>query len=183
MIKIEMSKCCPCPSEAAVAPASGVAAAPVPTNTLGRLQSGVGSASRLVKNYGPGAAIAAKTVGRAVPGLGTAILAANLATHYGPSAAAAARSAISRVAPGQGQPKQIAGKSRRMTRTTRRRGGAIKVPDSPAPLSSVNTYTSWPGGVDPTAKLYQAPKMIGGKRKTRRNTRGVRMSRRSRHRR
>ena len=183
-----MSKCCPCPSEApSEAPVAAVAATPspappVPTNTIGRFQSGVGSASKLVKNYGPGAAIAAKTVGRAVPGLGTAIIAANLATQYGPSAAAAARSAISRVGPGQGQPKQIAGKSRRMTGTTRRRrrGGAIKVPDSPAPLSSVNTYTSWPGGVDPTAKLYQATKMIGGKRKTRRNTRRSRHSRQRR---
>lgn len=175
-------KCCPCPIEA-VGPVAPVVtpATPVRTNALGRLQSGVGSASKLVKNYGPGAAIAAKTVGRAVPGLGTAILAANLASQYGPSAAAAARSAISRVAPGQGPPKQIAGKSRKMTRATRRRrGGAIKVPDSPAPLSSVNTYTSWPGGVDPTAKLYQAPKMIGGKRKTRRNKRGVRSSRSNR---
>lgn len=34
---------------------------------------------------------------------------------------------------------------------TKKGGFAIS---SPAPLSSVNTYTSWPGGVDPTARLY-----------------------------
>lgn len=31
---------------------------------------------------------------------------------------------------------------------------------SPAPLSSVNTYTSWPGGVDPTARLYNQSAML-----------------------
>jgi hypothetical protein len=34
---------------------------------------------------------------------------------------------------------------------TKKGGFAIS---SPTPLSSVNTYTSWPGGVDPTARLY-----------------------------
>jgi hypothetical protein len=36
----------------------------------------------------------------------------------------------------------------------KKKGGGVP------PLSSVNTYTSWPGGVDPTSKLYsQAPKL------------------------
>ena len=54
-----------------------------------------------------------------------------------------------------------------MPRTTRRyRGGYVNLPAAPAPLSSVNTYTSWPGGVDPTAKLYQASSAYsGGRRK------------------
>lgn len=36
----------------------------------------------------------------------------------------------------------------------KKRGGAVP------PLSKVNTYTSWPGGIDPTSALYgQAPKI------------------------
>jgi hypothetical protein len=31
---------------------------------------------------------------------------------------------------------------------------------SPAPLSQVNTYTSWPGGIDPTARLYNQASML-----------------------
>jgi len=34
------------------------------------------------------------------------------------------------------------------------------VPPSPAPLSTVNTYTSWPGGIDPSARLYDQQKML-----------------------
>jgi hypothetical protein len=45
-------------------------------------------------------------------------------------------------------------------RKSRRRGGAIVVPASPEPLSKVNTYTSWPGGVDPTAPLYNQRTML-----------------------
>ena len=56
-------------------------------------------------------------------------------------------------------------------RRTRRRGGS-----SPAPLSKVNTYTSWPGGVDPTVRLYNQASMLGGtwkktKSRTRKQTR------------
>ena len=56
-------------------------------------------------------------------------------------------------------------------RRTRRRGGS-----SPAPLSKVNTYTSWPGGVDPTVRLYDQASMLGGysrkrKSRTRKQTR------------
>ncbi len=35
----------------------------------------------------------------------------------------------------------------------------MKYPESPAPLSNQDTYTTWPGGVDPTARVYQS---IGG---------------------
>jgi hypothetical protein len=31
---------------------------------------------------------------------------------------------------------------------------------SPAPLSQANTYTSWPGGIDPTARLYNQASML-----------------------
>lgn len=39
-----------------------------------------------------------------------------------------------------------------------KKGGAL--PPAPAPLSAVNTYTSWPGGIDPTARLYDQQKML-----------------------
>lgn len=50
-------------------------------------------------------------------------------------------------------------------------------PPSPAPLSDRDTYTTWPGGVDPTARVY-----AGGKRRraTRRSsTRKSRSTRRA----
>ena len=41
----------------------------------------------------------------------------------------------------------------------------IRSPASPAPLSSSNAYTTWPGGVDPTASLFNTDNQkIGGKR-------------------
>lgn len=58
--------------------------------------------------------------------------------------------------------------------TMKRRGGAVP---SPAPLSKVNTYTSWPGGIDPTVRLYDQATMLGGRR-SRRATRRGRKSRR-----
>ena len=62
--------------------------------------------------------------------------------------------------------------SRRSSRKSRRSGGGnIKIVPSPAPLSKVNTYTSWPGGIDPTVPLYNQRTMLGGKRSTRRNNR------------
>ena len=36
----------------------------------------------------------------------------------------------------------------------------IQAPPQAPPLSSRNTYTSWPGGVDPSASLFKT----GGKR-------------------
>jgi hypothetical protein len=41
-----------------------------------------------------------------------------------------------------------------------------RYPASPPPLSDKDTYTSWPGGVDPSVRLYDS---VGGKRKTRRS--------------
>jgi hypothetical protein len=49
------------------------------------------------------------------------------------------------------------------------------IPPSPQPLSKLNAYTTWPGGVDPTARLYDS---VGGKRKSR--TRKARKSRKVR---
>lgn len=40
----------------------------------------------------------------------------------------------------------------------------VSYPPQPAPLSPFNTYTSWPGGVDPTVSVYKMP-VTGGKRK------------------
>jgi hypothetical protein len=60
--------------------------------------------------------------------------------------------------------------SRKSNRKSRRSGGGnIKIVPSPAPLSKVNTYTSWSGGIDPTVPLYNQRTMLGGKRSTRRN--------------
>ena len=52
----------------------------------------------------------------------------------------------------------------------------IRAPPQPAPLSSRNTYTTWPGGVDPTAPVFNTDNQKGGRRRatrrraTRRNT-------------
>ena len=46
----------------------------------------------------------------------------------------------------------------------------IPAPASPAPLSSYNAYTTWPGGVDPTAALFRSDNQRGG-RKSRRSRR------------
>ena len=42
----------------------------------------------------------------------------------------------------------------------------VKAPPQPAPLSPYDTYTTWPGGVDPTAALFKTDfQKIGGKTK------------------
>ena len=42
----------------------------------------------------------------------------------------------------------------------------VKAPPQPAPLSPYNTYTTWPGGVDPTAPVFNTDNQkIGGKSK------------------
>lgn len=54
-----------------------------------------------------------------------------------------------------------------------------------APLRNVDTYTSWPGGVDPTVALYRADNQKGGKasRKNRtRKNRNRKASRKNRNR-
>ena len=48
--------------------------------------------------------------------------------------------------------------TRNRSSRSRRRGGSV--PNSPKPLSNVNTYTSWPGGVDPTVPLYNMKTML-----------------------
>jgi hypothetical protein len=40
----------------------------------------------------------------------------------------------------------------------------IRAPAQPAPLSSHNTYTTWPGGVDPTAPVFNTDNQKGGRR-------------------
>jgi hypothetical protein len=60
--------------------------------------------------------------------------------------------------------------------TMKRRGGAVAA--SPAPLSKVNTYTSWPGGIDPTVRLYDQATMLGGRRSRRSTRKSRRFSRR-----
>jgi len=50
----------------------------------------------------------------------------------------------------------------------------IRSPPQPTPLSSSNAYTTWPGGVDPTAKLFSTDNqgytaVKGGKRKSKSN--------------
>ncbi len=37
-----------------------------------------------------------------------------------------------------------------------------RYPASPPPLSNQDTYTTWPGGVDPTARVYDS---VGGRRR------------------
>ena len=47
----------------------------------------------------------------------------------------------------------------------------VPVPASPPPLSQFNAYTTWPGGVDPTAALYKADNQKGGKKSRRHRSR------------
>lgn len=48
----------------------------------------------------------------------------------------------------------------------------MRYPASPQPLSNQDTYTTWPGGVDPTARVYDS---VGGA------NRRVRMAAKSLH--
>lgn len=53
-------------------------------------------------------------------------------------------------------------------------------PAPQAPLRNVDAYTSWPGGVDPTVKLYNADNQKGGKnRKSRKNRKATRKNRKA----
>lgn len=57
----------------------------------------------------------------------------------------------------------------------------IPAPVSPPPLSQHNAYTTWPGGVDPTAALFNTDNQKGGrKRKTSRRRRSTHRRRASR---
>jgi len=76
-----------------------------------------------------------------------------------------------RPAGGKASRKSKSRRGSRKSRQSRRGGGNIKIVASPAPLSKVNTYTSWPGGIDPTVPLYNQRTMLGGWCSTRRSTR------------
>lgn len=39
----------------------------------------------------------------------------------------------------------------------------MPVHPEPAPLSPYDTYTSWPGGIDPSARLFNADNQKGGR--------------------
>ena len=54
-------------------------------------------------------------------------------------------------------------------------------PAPQAPLRNVDAYTSWPGGVDPTVKLYNADNQKGGKnlKATRKNRKATRKNRKT----
>jgi hypothetical protein len=52
----------------------------------------------------------------------------------------------------------MASKSKKVKRSNG--GGNVVIAASPPPLSSVNTYTSWPGGIDPTVRLYNQATML-----------------------
>ena len=41
----------------------------------------------------------------------------------------------------------------------------VPAPVSPAPLSKFDTYTTWPGGVDPTAPVFNTDNQKGGRRR------------------
>ena len=57
----------------------------------------------------------------------------------------------------------------------------IRSPPQPAPLSNSDTYTTWPGGVDPTARLFNTDNQKGGLRlRSKRSRRASRKSRKSR---
>jgi len=55
-------------------------------------------------------------------------------------------------------------------------------PAPQAPLRNVDAYTSWPGGVDPTVKLYNTDNQKGGKNRknTRKNRKNRKASRKNR---
>ena len=56
----------------------------------------------------------------------------------------------------------------------------IRSPPAPAPLSQHNAYTTWPGGVDPTAPLFNTDNQfkMGGAKRRRRSSRRSKMTRR-----
>jgi len=57
----------------------------------------------------------------------------------------------------------------------------ISSPPQPAPLSPYNTYTSWPGGVDPSTPLFRTDNQKGGRsRKNRNNRKNRKASRKNR---
>lgn len=78
--------------------------------------------------------------------------------------------------PPRKRPRMIPASPRKIKRKSRSPTmNMIRSPPQPAPLSSSNAYTTWPGGVDPTARLFntdnQGYTAKGGKRSRRRSTR------------
>jgi hypothetical protein len=55
----------------------------------------------------------------------------------------------------------------------------IPSPPQPAPLSNVNAYTSWPGGIDPSVRLYNIDNQKGGRRHRRNTRKSYRKSRKN----
>ena len=53
----------------------------------------------------------------------------------------------------------------------------ISSPPQPAPLSQYNTYTSWPGGVDPSTPLFRTDNQKGGR--SRKNRKASRKNRKA----
>jgi len=55
----------------------------------------------------------------------------------------------------------------------------IRSPPQPPSLSSYNAYTTWPGGVDPTASLFNTDNQRVGGRRSRKNRKNARKSRKN----
>ncbi len=51
-------------------------------------------------------------------------------------------------------------------------------PPQPAPLSPFQTYTSWPGGIDPTVSVYKLPVTGGSRKRTRKGRKADRKTHR-----
>ena len=58
----------------------------------------------------------------------------------------------------------------------------IPAPPQQAPLSQYNTYTTWPGGIDPTASVFRTDNQkFGGKRKTRKGRKNAKKTRKNKN--
>ena len=57
--------------------------------------------------------------------------------------------------------------------------GLIRAPPQPAPLSSHSTYTTWPGGVDPTASLVSTDVQKGGRKNRKASRKASRKNRKA----
>lgn len=57
--------------------------------------------------------------------------------------------------------------------------GLIRAPPQPAPLSSHSTYTTWPGGVDPTASVFSTDVQKGGRKNRKASRKASRKNRKA----
>jgi hypothetical protein len=55
---------------------------------------------------------------------------------------------------------------------------SARFPASPPPLSNQDTYTTWPGGVDPTARVYDS---VGGAKTRKASRKASRKAHRKAH--